>query len=108
MRSSDLELYIGGHWKKAPGPPVLNPVDESVLGTVPGATRSDLDAALAAAADGLKTWSRTPPSRRYEIILRAVALMHERIEEMAVTMTLEQGKPIGQARLEVLRGLRHY
>jgi succinate-semialdehyde dehydrogenase / glutarate-semialdehyde dehydrogenase len=100
----DLELYIGGHWKKAPGLPVLNPVDESVLGTVPRATRSDLDAALAAAADGFKEWSKTPPSRRSEIILKAVALMRQRIEEMAVAMTLEQGKPIGQARLEILRG----
>lgn len=60
MHYPDLELYIGGHWKKAPGQPVLNPVDESVLGTVPGATRSDLDAGLAAAGDGFKTWSKTP------------------------------------------------
>lgn len=43
-------------------------------------------------------------SRRYEITLKAVALMRERIEEMAAAMTLEQGKPIGQARLEILRG----
>jgi hypothetical protein len=34
----DLELYVGGQWKKAPGQPVLNPADESVLGTVPSAT----------------------------------------------------------------------
>jgi succinate-semialdehyde dehydrogenase/glutarate-semialdehyde dehydrogenase len=75
VRYPDLELYIGGHWKKAPGQPELNPVDESVLGTIPGVTRSDLDAALAAAGDGFKKWSKTPPSRRYEIILKAVALM---------------------------------
>lgn len=81
MHYPDLELYIGGHWKKAPGQPVLNPVDESVLGTVPAATRSDLDAALVAAAGGFKTWSKTPPSRRYEIILKAVDLMRERIED---------------------------
>jgi hypothetical protein len=48
----DLELYIGGRWKKASGQPVLNPADETVLGTVPTATPADLDAALAAAADG--------------------------------------------------------
>ena len=51
----DLQLYIGGAWKKAAeGQPVLNPADESVIGMVPIASRSDLDAALAAAADGLE------------------------------------------------------
>jgi succinate-semialdehyde dehydrogenase / glutarate-semialdehyde dehydrogenase len=63
MQYPDLELYIGGHWKKAPGQPVLNPADESVLATVPTATQSDLDAALAAAADGFRKWSKTSPAR---------------------------------------------
>jgi succinate-semialdehyde dehydrogenase / glutarate-semialdehyde dehydrogenase len=85
---------------------VLNPLDASVLGAVPRATRSDLDAALAAAADGFKKWSKTPPSRRSEIILKAVALMRERIEEMAVAMTLEQGKPIGKRGSKRLRRSR--
>ncbi len=100
----EIELYIGGCWKKAAGQPVLNPADESVLGTVPTASRSDLDAALDAAETGFKTWSRMSPAKRSEIILKAVALMRERIEEMAIAMTLEQGKPIAQSRLEILRG----
>src|SRR5580700_4208952 len=100
----DLELYIGGRWKKASGQPVLNPADETVLGTVPTATPADLEAALAAAADGFRLWGKTSPAKRYEIILKAVALMRERAEEMAVAMTLEQGKPIAQSRLEILRG----
>ncbi len=100
----DLNLYIGGQWKKAPGQPVLNPADESVLGTVPSATQSDLDAALSAAAEGFNVWSRTSPLQRSDIILKAVALMRQRVEEMAVAMTLEQGKPIAQSRLEILRG----
>ncbi|HEX4410697.1 MAG TPA: NAD-dependent succinate-semialdehyde dehydrogenase [Xanthobacteraceae bacterium] len=99
-----LELYIAGQWKKASGQPVINPADESVLADVPTATRSDLDTALAAAADGFKTWSKTSPARRAEVILKAVALMRQRVEDMAVAMTLEQGKPIAQSRLEILRG----
>jgi succinate-semialdehyde dehydrogenase/glutarate-semialdehyde dehydrogenase len=100
----NLELYIGGHWKKAPGQPVINPADESVLGTVPAATESDLANAVAAAADGFKAWSKTSPAKRAEIILKATVLMRERADDMAVAMTLEQGKPIAQSRLEVLRG----
>jgi succinate-semialdehyde dehydrogenase/glutarate-semialdehyde dehydrogenase len=100
----ELKLYVGGEWRTASGAPVLNPADESVLGTVPHASRGDLDDALAAAEDGFRLWSRTPPARRAEIILRAAALMRERVEDMAVAMTLEQGKPIAQSRLEILRG----
>jgi succinate-semialdehyde dehydrogenase / glutarate-semialdehyde dehydrogenase len=99
----DLQLYIGGKWKSADGQPVINPADESILGTVPHATRADLDAALGAAEDGFRLWRRTSPAKRAEIILAAARLCRERVEEMAVAMTLEQGKPIAQSRAEVLR-----
>ncbi len=100
----DLQLFIGGEWKSADGQPVLNPADESVLGIVPHATRADLDAALSAAESGLRVWRNTSPAKRAEIILKAAQLVRERVEEMAVAMTLEQGKPIAQSRLEILRG----
>jgi len=100
----ELQLYIGGNWKSAAGQPVINPADESILGTVPTATRSDLDAALAAAEAGLRVWSKTSPAKRAQVILKAVALMRQRVEEMAVAMTLEQGKPIAQSLLEIIRG----
>ena len=100
----ELKLYIGGEWRSADGAPVINPADESVLGTVPHASRSDLDDALAAAEQGFKVWSRTAPSRRAEIILKAAQIIRGRVEEMAVAMTLEQGKLIAQPRLEILRG----
>jgi succinate-semialdehyde dehydrogenase / glutarate-semialdehyde dehydrogenase len=100
----DLQLFIGGEWKSADGAPVLNPADESVLATVPHATRADLDAALEAAESGFAIWRQTSAARRAEIILNAAQLARQRVEEMAVAMTLEQGKPIAQSRLEILRG----
>ena len=100
----DLQLFIGGEWKKADGQPVLNPADESVLATVPHATRADLDRALEAAEAGFRVWRNTSPAKRCDIVLKAARLARERVEEMAVAMTLEQGKPIAQSRLEILRG----
>src|SRR6202790_4789393 len=100
----DLQLFIGGEWKSADGQPVLNPADESVIGIVPHATRADLDRGLQAAEDGLRVWRNTAPAKRAEIVLKAARLARERVEEMAVAMTLEQGKPIAQSRLEILRG----
>jgi succinate-semialdehyde dehydrogenase/glutarate-semialdehyde dehydrogenase len=100
----DLQFYIAGEWKSRDGAPVLNPADESVIGTVPHATRVDLDTALGAAEEGFRIWRASSPARRAEIILKAARLCRERVEEMAVAMTLEQGKPIAQSRLEILRG----
>jgi succinate-semialdehyde dehydrogenase / glutarate-semialdehyde dehydrogenase len=71
---------------------------------VPHATRADLDAALEAAESGFAIWRQTSAAKRAEIILKAAQLVRQRVEEMAVAMTLEQGKPIAQSRLEILRG----
>ncbi|RTL67868.1 MAG: NAD-dependent succinate-semialdehyde dehydrogenase [Hyphomicrobiales bacterium] len=102
-RYPELKLLIGGEWRTRAGTPVLNPADESVIGEVPHATRKDLEDAVEATEKGFRVWRKTSPAKRAEIILKAAALMRERVEELAVAMTLEQGKPIGQSRLEVQR-----
>ena len=99
----ELKLLINGEWVSRPGQPVINPADETTIGTVPQATTSDLAGAVAAAEQGFKVWRSTSPAKRAEIILKAVGIMRQRVEEMAVAMTLEQGKPIAQSRLEVQR-----
>src|ERR1700749_4023307 len=98
-----LELFIGGEWKGGDGQPVLNPADDTVLGTVPHATRADLDDALAAAEKGLKGWSRTSPAKRAEIIHKADQIMRHPIEALAGERTHEKGKPIAQSRAEIQR-----
>jgi succinate-semialdehyde dehydrogenase / glutarate-semialdehyde dehydrogenase len=104
MQYPELKLFIGGEWKSADGAPVINPADESVIGVVPHANQADLEAAVQSAEQGFKIWSRTSPAKRAEIILRAVQLIRERIEQFAMALTLEQGKPLAQARMEILRG----
>lgn len=71
---------------------------------MPTATRADLDHALDAAERGFAVWRKTAPAKRAQVILKAAALIRARVDEMAVAMTLEQGKPIEQAKLEILRG----
>lgn len=105
----DLRLYIDGTWREtAETIAVLNPVDESQIGRLPVARRADLDDALAAADRGFRVWSRTSPRERGDIILRAAALMRARINEIAHSITLEHGKPLAQARLEVIRGAEFF
>ena len=100
----EIRMLIGDEWRSAPGRPVINPSDEATIGTVPEATAADLDDAIAAAADGLKVWRRTPPAQRTDIMLRAIELIRARVEPIATAIALEQGKTLAQARAEVLRG----
>src|SRR5208283_797129 len=94
----ELKLYVGGEWRRRDGAPVINPADESILGTVPHATRPDLDDALGAATKAFQVWRNTSPAKRAEIIQRAAQLCRERADEDAVAITLEQGRPLAQAK----------
>lgn len=112
MNYPDLHLYINGTWRRTGSDgstlDVVNPATEQVIGQLPVATTTDLDEALAAAAAGFETWSRTPPRTRADLILAAVALMRERQDEIAHAITLEQGKPLRESRLEVIRGCEFF
>ena len=101
----DLHLYINGEWRTtARDLPVLNPATEEVIGRLPHAELSDLDDALESAAMGFKVWGQVAPCERANVLLKAASIMRERQEEIATAITAEHGKPLDQARLEVIRG----
>lgn len=98
-----LGLFIGGEWRRnTAGENVFNPATEEVLGFLPHATPQDLDEALHAASAAFKSWRSTPAAKRAEILRKAAQLMRERLPLISQTMTLEQGKPINEARGEIL------
>ena len=106
---ADLNLFIGGEWRKAEEDmPVVNPATEEEIGRLPCASEADWDAALDAAVKGFEIWRKTSPRERADTILRAAALMRDRQEEIATSITLEHGKPLAQARLEVIRGAEFF
>ncbi len=101
----DLHLYINGEWRKtATDLPVLNPATEEEIGRLPHAEESDLDDALESAARGFEIWRKVAPVERANVLLKAAAIMRERQEEIATAITAEHGKPLNQARAEVIRG----
>ncbi|MFK7753874.1 MAG: NAD-dependent succinate-semialdehyde dehydrogenase [Sedimentitalea sp.] len=105
----ELKLFIDGKWRTtSQDMPVIDPATEQELGRLPRASLADLDDALAAAETGLKIWRATSPRERSDTILRAARLMRERQEEIAHSITLEHGKPLPQARLEVIRGAEFF
>ena len=103
----DVLLYIDGNWCKAAAGrslPVLNPATGDPVGTVAHAERADLDRALEAAAKGFALWRKVSPFDRYKIMRKAADLVRQRADQIAPLMTLEQGKPVGEAKMEVLAG----
>lgn len=105
----DLHLYINGEWRKTTRDlPVLNPATEAEIGRLPHAEISDLDDALEAAENGFKVWKQVAPIDRANVLLKAARLMRERQEEIATAITAEHGKPLSQARLEVIRGCEFF
>lgn len=100
-------LLIDGAWREAAGGermPVLDPATEKTIGTVSLARTVDLDAALEAASRGFSIWRSTPPLQRAKVLAGAANLLRERIESIALLMSLEQGKPMAEARGEIERG----
>ena len=102
---TDLALHIDGQWLNGDGragEDVINPATEKPLGKLPHASAADLDRALEAAKKGFQVWRNTPPYERAKVLRKAAALVRERADKIARIMTQEQGKPLGESKLEVL------
>lgn len=105
MAYQDTLLLINGKWRASSSGrtiPVLNPATEEVIGTVAHADQSDLDEALAAAAQGFKVWRAMSALDRSRIMRKAADLMRERADSIATLMTMEQGKVLTEAKIETL------
>ena len=81
--------------------PVVNPATGEVLGQLPLADGADLDRALQAAQRGFRLWREAPPHQRAAVLAGAARLLSERQEQVALVATLEEGKTLAEARLEV-------
>jgi succinate-semialdehyde dehydrogenase / glutarate-semialdehyde dehydrogenase len=81
--------------------PVLNPATGTTLAELPIATDDDLRRALETAAKGYTRWRAVSAYDRAIVLHKAAALLRERTESIARTMTLEQGKVLVESRLEV-------
>jgi succinate-semialdehyde dehydrogenase/glutarate-semialdehyde dehydrogenase len=100
----DIQLLIAGQWRYASDGEtldVINPARETVIGRVPVASTVDLDEALRAAASGFQVWRAVSPFERQKILRKAAALVRERTPAIARGVTLEQGKPISEAKAEL-------
>ncbi len=105
MTYPHTQLFINGVWQDAADGrtlAVFNPSTGLEIGRVAHAGRADLDLALTAAQTGFETWRDTTPAARSKVMRIAAGLLRERAADISRVLTLEQGKPLGEAKVEIL------
>ncbi len=103
----DVLLHIDGEWvPSASGQTlqVMNPATGEVNGLLSHAGIPDLDRALAATTKGFAVWKKVSAFERSKLLRKAADLLRSRAGDIATLMTLEQGKPLPEAKMEALAG----
>ncbi|HET6562222.1 MAG TPA: NAD-dependent succinate-semialdehyde dehydrogenase [Marmoricola sp.] len=104
VEATPKQLFVAGRWTDASGGgtfDVLDPSTGELLCQVADATPEDGASALAAAAAAQADFAASPPRARADMLMRAFNLLHERIDDLALLMTLEMGKPLAESRGEI-------
>ncbi len=98
---------IGGHWQDAASGKtvdVIDPASQSVLGTIPDMGGDETRDAITAAEKAFKGWKALTHAERAKLLERWHDLMIDNLEDLALLLTLEQGKPLEEARGEIRYG----
>jgi succinate-semialdehyde dehydrogenase/glutarate-semialdehyde dehydrogenase len=107
-------MLIGGEWRQGAAHEeleVVNPATGEIVDTVPAGSPEDVQLAVATAKRAFMRWARTDVEERARVLARAATLIEERAQELAATLTAEQGKPLAEARGEITHlahGVRFY
>jgi acyl-CoA reductase-like NAD-dependent aldehyde dehydrogenase len=97
-------MYVAGEWPEAAErDEIRSPWSGEVVDTVPRASMADAEAALAAAVEGARAMRRLPAYDRAEILRRAADLIADAADELARTISGEEGKPLAEALGEARR-----
>lgn len=105
------ELYIGGEWMPASDGgrfETVDPATEESITEVAEATAEDVDRAVAAAREAFPAWRDTDPDERGRIVHRIGELVRENREELAALESLDQGKPLSQAKSDMDGAARYF
>src|SRR5262245_19184180 len=95
------QCYVDGRWLGDPKLPVTNPANGEEIAKVPMMSAEDARGAVEAAARAFPAWSKLLAKERAAILRRWYELQMEHADELALLMTMEQGKPLAEAKGEV-------
>ncbi len=110
MRAVVASNLIGGQWStpsSADRLSVEDPATGETLGSVPASGKAEVDQAVAAARQAFPDWRRRPVVERARVLFRLSALLDQHRDELARSLTREQGKNLAEARGELQRGIEN-
>ncbi len=101
--------YVNGKWYHPASTEIgrnVNPADTSdVIAEFPMATAADVRKAIDAASAAWRGWKKTPGPERGRVLWRAADIARRRVDEIAQTLTREEGKVLREAKGEVMKGI---
>ncbi|HKC83289.1 MAG TPA: aldehyde dehydrogenase family protein, partial [bacterium] len=103
-----IRNLIGSEWRlpeDSSSLPIYNPATGEVIEQVPLSGARDVDAAVRAASEAFRTWSRTAVMDRVRLMFRFKAQLEDHFEDLAAIVTRHHGKTLDEARGEVRRGI---
>ncbi|GKV76862.1 NAD/NADP-dependent betaine aldehyde dehydrogenase [Pectobacterium carotovorum subsp. carotovorum] len=95
------QLYINGTYVDSTGDDTfeaINPANGDIIAHIQSATAADVDRAVSAATSGQKVWAAMTAMERSRILRRAVDILRERNDELALLETHDTGKPLSETR----------
>ena len=101
----DTHLFLNGEWREAAAKEsleIINPATEEVIGKVSHARKEDLDIALNAAENAFNSWKNVSAYERSKILRKAADIVRDKADQIATLMTMEQGKPLIEAKMETM------
>ena len=110
LRDPDLlraQAFVAGEWADADGGAsfdVTNPARGDVISTVPDMTEAETERAIDAAYTAQKAWAAKTGKERAAVLRKWYELMVENADDLAAILTAEMGKPLAEARGEILYG----
>ncbi|MGV0908977.1 NAD-dependent succinate-semialdehyde dehydrogenase [Martelella sp. FOR1707] len=111
LKKADLaepRAYIAGEWRDTVDSgktfDVVNPANGEVIATLPDCGKEEVEEAVAAAYEAQKVWAKKTGKERAQILRKLYDLMVENADDLAVILTAEMGKPLAEARGEILYG----
>ena len=106
---NDYKLLIGGEWKSGTNKiTVKNPFDDTTVGAVDSADIEDLTSAVECSDNAFKVTRKLSAYEKSSILLKIAARIETKLEDIAQTLSLESGKPIKDARVEVSRAVNTF
>ncbi len=101
------KCYVNGSWVESQSGDFLevnNPATQEIIGKVPKFTKDETKKVIENANNAFQTWKNTTAKERSVILKKWGDLIVENVEDLAKIMTIEQGKPIAEAKGEILMG----